>query len=154
MANSIWCSHCVVISTIFPQQAKSTQYDEMISQNPNARKGYCNESITQCNTQKITYCCVKLLELKLAIWCLRPLGHLSAQEKAIVQHRSPARKPDKPARENQAQKQETASGDLPVAFSENEVSVSFVPFATRFEIRVALHANASLRKCVLDGFIG
>jgi len=35
-----------------------------------------------------------------------------------------------------------ASGDLPVAFANNEVSISFVPFATRFEIRVALHANA------------
>ena len=34
--------------------------------------------------------------------------------------------PDDTAGENQAQKQETASGDLPVAFSENEVSVSFV----------------------------
>jgi hypothetical protein len=32
---------------------------------------------------------------------------------------------DDTARENQAQKQETASGDLPVAFSENEISVSF-----------------------------
>jgi len=51
--------------------------------------------------------------------------------------------PDDTARENQAQKQETASGDLPVAFSENEVSVSFVPFAPRFEIWAALHTNAS-----------
>ena len=34
--------------------------------------------------------------------------------------------PDDTAGENQAQKHETASGDLPVAFSENEVSVSFV----------------------------
>src|SRR5260370_27173770 len=51
--------------------------------------------------------------------------------------------PDDTARENQTQEEETASGDLPVALSENEVSVSFVPFATRFEIWVALHANAS-----------
>jgi hypothetical protein len=35
------------------------------------------------------------------------------------------------------------SGDLPVAFVENEISVSFVPFATRFEIGVALHTNVS-----------
>ena len=50
--------------------------------------------------------------------------------------------PDDTAREDQAQEQQTAGGDLPIAFSENEVSVSFVSFATRFEIRVALHANA------------
>jgi hypothetical protein len=33
---------------------------------------------------------------RLAIWCLRPLGHLSARaivKKAIVQHRSLPRKP-------------------------------------------------------------
>jgi hypothetical protein len=52
--------------------------------------------------------------------------------------------PDDTARENQAQKQEIASGDLPVAFSENEVSVSFVAFATRFEIRVLSMRTPSL----------
>src|SRR2546428_11702091 len=57
--------------------------------------------------------------------------------------------PDKPARENQAQEQETASGDLPVTFAQYEVGVSFVPFATRFEIWVVLHANASPRKLKL-----
>jgi hypothetical protein len=54
--------------------------------------------------------------------------------------------PDDTARENQTQEQETASGDLPIAFAKNEIGVSFVPFATRFEIRVALHANASPQK--------
>jgi hypothetical protein len=54
--------------------------------------------------------------------------------------------PDKPAREDQTQQPKTASGDLPVALAENEIGVSFVPFATRFEIWVALHANASPRK--------
>ena len=69
--------------------------------------------------------------------------------------------PDDTARENQAQKQKTASGDLPVPFAENEIGVSFVPFATRFEIRVALHANAltvkirnSQIKVRLAGFVG
>jgi hypothetical protein len=37
---------------------------------------------------------------------------------------------------------------LRVAFAENEVSVSFVPFATRFQIRVALHqGNANHSFC-------
>ena len=48
-----------------------------------------------------------------------------------------------------------------VAFAENEVSVSFVPFATGFEIWVAIHANAltvkirnSHIKVRLAGFVG
>jgi hypothetical protein len=50
--------------------------------------------------------------------------------------------PDKPACEDQTQQQQTTTGDLPVALAKNEICVSFIPFATSFEIRVALHADA------------
>jgi hypothetical protein len=52
--------------------------------------------------------------------------------------------PDKPACEDQTQQQQTTTGELPVALAKNEICVSFIPFATSFEIRVALHADASL----------
>ncbi len=45
-----------------------------------------------------------------------------------------------------------ASGDLPVEFAENEISVSFVPFLPCSLIDAAFHADASRTKCVLCGF--
>ncbi len=69
--------------------------------------------------------------------------------------------PDDSARENQTQKQEAAGGDLAVAFAENEVSVSFVPFASRFEIggcslyqRLKVKSWNSHIKVRLAGFVG
>jgi len=35
-------------------------------------------------------------------------------------------------------------GDLPVAFAENQISVTLVPFLPRFEMDAAFHADASL----------
>jgi hypothetical protein len=51
--------------------------------------------------------------------------------------------PNDTASEKQAQQQEATGCDLPVTFAYNEVCLSLVPFAMRFQIRVALHANAS-----------
>ena len=51
--------------------------------------------------------------------------------------------PDEARRENQAQEQEAGGGDLPVAFAEDEIGIALIPFPTRFEVGVALHASAS-----------
>ena len=47
--------------------------------------------------------------------------------------------PNDTAGENQAEKQETASGYLPVAFSENEIAVAFVLFSSCLQVELAFH---------------
>jgi len=39
---------------------------------------------------------------------------------------------------------EDGGGDLPVTLAENQISVTLVPFLSRFEIDAAFHADASL----------
>ena len=59
---------------------------------------------------------------------------------------APFAQPNHSAGENQTKDQQSACGDLPVTFAENEVGVSLIPFSTRFEIDVALHTDASPQK--------
>src|SRR5271163_4118240 len=59
---------------------------------------------------------------------------------------APFAQPDHSAGENQTKDLQSTCGNLPVTFAENEVSVSLVPLATRFEIDVALHTDGSPQK--------
>src|SRR5579863_1121683 len=52
--------------------------------------------------------------------------------------------PDHPESQHQRDSHHARSGDVPVTFAENQISVTLFPFLPRFEIDAALHADASL----------
>jgi hypothetical protein len=52
--------------------------------------------------------------------------------------------PNHPEGQHQRDRHDAGGGDLPIAFAENQISVTLVPFLPRFEIDAAFHADASL----------
>src|SRR6266852_4356647 len=56
-----------------------------------------------------------------------------------------ADEPDHAAGENERENKQPAGCDLPVAFAENEIGVTLIPFATRFDIRICGHTDAPRR---------
>ena len=51
--------------------------------------------------------------------------------------------PDNSSGKDHAQQQQSSGGDLPVAFAENEIGVTFVPFATGFDVGIRVHRTLS-----------
>ena len=51
--------------------------------------------------------------------------------------------PDHPEGQHQRSGHHDGGGDLPVAFAEDQISVTLVPFLPRFEIDAPFHAAAS-----------
>ena len=58
----------------------------------------------------------------------------------------PRREPDDPARENQSDNEKPASGDLPVAFAENEIGVTLIPFTSGLDVKISAHGSTCTRK--------
>ena len=52
--------------------------------------------------------------------------------------------PDQPKGQHQSDGHHAGGGDLPVAFAENQISVTLDPFLLRFEINAAFHTDASV----------
>ena len=52
--------------------------------------------------------------------------------------------PDHSESQHQGDRHHAGGGDLPVAFAENQISVTLVPFLPRLEIAAAFRADASL----------
>ena len=54
---------------------------------------------------------------------------------------APTDEADDAAGHNQREKKQPAGRYLPVAFTENEIGVSLVPFSTRFDVRICGHRD-------------